>query len=281
MTRLPLIARLLLRMSPLPANRRAEVEADLHELFLRRKADGGLLHAHARLYRDAASLWRTHGPEPQTRQVNPQSPMSFLRDALADLKYAFRLFARQPGVFALAILGLSAGLGIATAGFGIVNAAALRGDGLVDGDRVPGVLKTSGTSTSTSWKYDEFLQLREHSARMQVEAVFTNFAKVTASSAETAAAPSAVAFVSGGFFAATGGRAGQGRALELADEQRTQAGPPPVVLSHVFWTSTFNRDPSIVGRTIRIGLTDATVVGVAERGFAVPRSPLVWMPITS
>ena len=32
------------------------------------------------------------------------------------------------------------------------------------------------------------------------------------------------------------------------------------------WTSTLHRDPNVVGRTIRIGRTEATIVGVAERG---------------
>ena len=36
-----------------------------------------------------------------------------------------------------------------------------------------------------------------------------------------------------------------------------------------------------VGRTIRIGRTAATIVGVAERGFTVPNNRLLWMPLTA
>ncbi|MEX2660901.1 MAG: ABC transporter permease, partial [Vicinamibacterales bacterium] len=82
-----------------------------------------------------------------------------------------------------------------------------------------------------------------------------------------------------GFFAATGGRVMAGRPLEPGDE--AHAGPPPVVVSFVFWTSRLDSDPRAVGRTIRIGRTDATIVGVAERGFSVPNSPLIWMPLTA
>ena len=49
-----------------------------------------------------------------------------------DLRHAVRLFARQPAILILAIADLSLGLGIATAAFTIVNAAALRGEGLLD-----------------------------------------------------------------------------------------------------------------------------------------------------
>jgi predicted permease len=70
-----------------------------------------------------------------------------------------------------------------------------------------------------------------------------------------------------------------GRSLELEDDGYD--GPPPVVVSHVFWTSRLHQDPHAVGRTIRIGRTDATVVGVAERGFSVPNHRLLWLPLTA
>jgi predicted permease len=54
-----------------------------------------------------------------------------------------------------------------------------------------------------------------------------------------------------------------------------------VVVSHVFWTSRLNGDPAIVGRTIWIGRTAATIVGVAERGFSLPHNRLLWMPLSA
>jgi putative ABC transport system permease protein len=201
-----------------------------------------------------------------------------LHDARGDLRYAARLFARQPAILLLTIVGLSLGLGIATAAFSIMNAA-LRGEGLLDPDRAPGVLRLADRSVSTTWKYDEFLHLRDGSTRMQVEAVLTDAAFVGTTAAEADAPPAAVAFVSGGFFAATGGRVIAGRPLAPADEQH--AGPPAVVVSFTFWTSRLNRDPVVVGRTIRIGHTVATIVGVAERGFSVPNHRSLWMPLTA
>ena len=134
MTRLPLPARWLLRLSPVPPETRAEVQADLLELFEGRRARG-VAHAHWRLYRDVASLWVQ--PRPMVRAVAPRSSLAFLRDAGGDLRYAARLFARQPAILLLAIVGLSLGLGIATAAFSIMNAAALRGNGLADPGRAP------------------------------------------------------------------------------------------------------------------------------------------------
>ena len=273
--RLPLFARWLLGMAPLPPASRADVESDLLELYAGRRRDLGRVYARWRLYHDVVSLWsqrRTVGADTSRR------PLAILHDVRGDLRYAARLFARQPGILLLTIAGLALGLGISTAVFSIMNAA-LRGEGLVDSDRAPGVLRTTERSLSTDWAYDEFLQLREGATRMQVEAVMTDAAALRADASETTVPSVGVAFVSGGFFAATGGRTALGRPLEPADER--QAGPAPVVVSDVFWTTRLNRDPSVIGRPIRVGRTEATIVGVAARGFSLPHNRQLWMPITA
>jgi predicted permease len=278
--RLPVVARWVLRLSPVPRERRDDVRADLTELFLERRARRGPLHAHARLYHDVASLWRPLWPA--MRWPGCQSPLALLHDLGGDLRFAVRLFARQPGILLLTVVGLSLGLGIATAGFSIMNAAVLRGEGLADPDRAPLVLRATDRSVATAWPYQEFLRLREGSTRMQVEAVLTDGADVRTDSGAAAQPVTAVAFVSGGFFTATGGRTMLGRPLEPADEHDIhRAGAPPVVVSFVFWTTRLNRDPAILGRTIRIGRTAATVVGVAERGFSVPNNRLLWTPVSA
>ena len=274
--RLPRLARWLLRLSPVAPGRRGEVQGDLHELFEGRRRDRGALHAHWRLYHDVASLWLE--PRRAVRGTFP-SPLALLRDARGDLTYAARLFARQPAILLLTITGLSLGLAIATSAFSIMNAAVLRGEGVVDPDRAPGILRTTGRAVWSAWEYDEFLHLRDGATRMQVEAVLTDAAAVQTTASETDVPPADLAFVSGGFFQATGGGVIAGRPLDAADEQI--AGAPPVVVSHVFWASRLSRDPQAVGRTIRIGRTQATIVGVAARGFSVPHNRVLWMPLTS
>jgi hypothetical protein len=94
--------------------------------------------------------------------------LTLLRDARDDFTYAVRLFARQPTILLMTIVGLALGLGIATAAFSIMNAAVLSREGVVDSDRAPGIQRTTDRSVSTTWKYAEFLHLREGSTRMQV-----------------------------------------------------------------------------------------------------------------
>lgn len=55
--------------------------------------------------------------------------------------------------------------------------------------------------------------------------------------------------------------------------------PPTVVmLSHAFWTTRFGADPSIIGRTLRVGGRDVTVVGITPKGFATPKDAVLWVP---
>ena len=273
-TRLPFLAKRLVGVAPVSPESRADVESDLHELYVGRRRDLGLLYAQWRLYHDVLSLWS----HPTSVEATARRPFAVLHDVRGDLRYAARLFARQPGILLLTIAGLSLGLGISTAVFSIMNAA-LRGEGLVDSDRAPGVLRTTERSLSTDWAYDEFLRLREGATRMQVEAVMTDAAAVRTDASESNVPSVGVAFVSGGFFAATGGRTALGRPLEAFDER--QVGPAPVVVSDVFWTTRLNRDPAVIGRTIRVGRSDATIVGVAARGFSLPHNRQLWMLLTS
>jgi predicted permease len=273
-----------MRLSRVPADARAEVQQDLAELFEARLRQRGAAHAHWRLYRDIASLWAQPTPDLH-RTPRPAGFATFggaaaalLRDTGGDLRYAARLFARQPATLLLAIGGLALGLGIATAAFSIMNAA-LGGEGLADPDRAPGILRTTGRSVATEWTYDEFRHLRAGATRLQVEGVLTDAAVARIDPAETDAPSAALAFVSGGFFSATGARLAAGRPLEPVDE--AHAGPPPVVVSFAFWTARLDGDPRAVGRTIHVGRTPATIVGVAADGFSVPSGRLLWMPLTA
>jgi predicted permease len=55
----------------------------------------------------------------------------------------------------------------------------------------------------------------------------------------------------------------------LPEDDETDA-EPVVVLSHATWTNLFAGDPGVVGRTVRLGLTSTTIVGVMPPDFRFP-----------
>lgn len=68
-----------------------------------------------------------------------------------------------------------------------------------------------------------------------------------------------------------------GRALTARDEDPAE--PPVVVIGHAVWTSRFASDPSVVGRSVKLGTTSATIVGVMPPGFGFPVAHRIWTPL--
>ena len=59
-----------------------------------------------------------------------------------------------------------------------------------------------------------------------------------------------------------------GRLLNAADDGPDAAGA--AVLTHRFWTTSLNSDPTVIGKTIHLGTRSATVVGVLEPSVPYP-----------
>ena len=72
----------------------------------------------------------------------------------------------------------------------------------------------------------------------------------------------------GSFFEVMGLRPVLGRLLNDGDDGPNAAGV--VVFTHRFWTASLNSDPSVVGKSIRLGSRTATVVGVLEPSVPYP-----------
>jgi putative ABC transport system permease protein len=68
-----------------------------------------------------------------------------------------------------------------------------------------------------------------------------------------------------------------GRTLTARDEQPAE--PLAVVIGERIWTTRFERDPSVVGQSVRVGTADATVVGVMPERFGFPVNEHLWLPM--
>jgi putative ABC transport system permease protein len=68
-----------------------------------------------------------------------------------------------------------------------------------------------------------------------------------------------------------------GRAL--SDRDAGPSEPPVVVISYVLWKNRFDGDPRVIGRTVKLGTTVATIVGVMPEGFGFPINQRIWTPM--
>ncbi|HUL74706.1 MAG TPA: ABC transporter permease [Vicinamibacterales bacterium] len=68
-----------------------------------------------------------------------------------------------------------------------------------------------------------------------------------------------------------------GRTLTARDEGPAE--PLAVVIGERIWTTRFDRDPSVVGRSVTVGGADGTIVGVMPERFGFPVNEGLWLPL--
>jgi predicted permease len=262
---------LLLRLRAL-GSRRAEVTADLAEVFAERASREGRTRASRRYYKDVLSLWRWS-----------PSGTRFAADAARDLVYGLRVYRRNPGSVGITVLGLSLAIAVSTAVFSMMNVAIFRAAGVSDPDSAIRVMRAMRGGYSTSWNYGDYLTLREH-APSPIEATLRDAARFSAAPAAVTddTAPSvSMAFVGGDYQRTFGARLLHGRILSASDD--SIGAPPVVVASYGFWARRLGADPAVVGRQLWLNGVPVTVVGVTARSFTGlgEQPPAFWAPFAS
>jgi putative ABC transport system permease protein len=65
----------------------------------------------------------------------------------------------------------------------------------------------------------------------------------------------------------------------LVDDDERVGATPVVVIGEELWASHFGRDSAIVGKMVRFGATQHTIVGVMPDGFGFPTAYTMWVPM--
>jgi hypothetical protein len=203
-----------------------------------------------------------------------------MRDLLQDLRYAFRLFSRNPGLTVVAVLSLAIGIGPNSALFSIVTATILRPFPAKDAEQIVSLsIKTDKGYEGVS--YPDHLDFRDQNSVLSGLAAWQKRgALLTTEGGQELVARQVV---SENYFSVLGIKPAVGR-LFLPSRDEHFDGQPPVVISYGLWQRRFGADPGLVGRTILLTGTGHTVIGVAARGFGGlgPLTPAdVWVPFSA
>jgi putative ABC transport system permease protein len=191
--------------------------------------------------------------------------MSFV----TDLRLAFRSFTRAKGLALTVIVTLALGIGTNAAIFSVVRSVLLRPLVNRDADRLLYVRQTAqgiGTENLTF----SMPEINDLKSRVTTITAFGDFSTVDFTWIAFGREPRVVTagVVNGSFFEVMGLRPVLGRLLNAADDGPGAAGA--VVLTHRFWTTVLDNDPTVIGKTIRLGPGTATVVGVLEPSVPYP-----------
>jgi predicted permease len=212
--------------------------------------------------RDLHRLRQAHVAEP----VAPGAPRRRLASDLRhDLRYAIRMFRRQPGFTLAAVCTLALGIGANAAIFSLVSATLLQRLPVRDSASLLYLFNGStGSATGVPvFSYPEIDELRANDVLDGLLAWGPITASLNANS-ETDLIPGAI--VTGSFFEVLGVRAAHGRTLAPTDDV-TPGAHPVAVISHGLWQQRFAGRSDIVGQPVLLNGQPFTIVGVTPPGF--------------
>ncbi len=192
-----------------------------------------------------------------------------------DLRYAWRGLWYSRAFLATTVLTLAVGMSLVSVVFGVFNAYVLRPFAVHDPYSLYAVGWRSQEAGGSSFRMQDYDDLQGRSD------IFDGVIAETPRSVVSNNRTLAVGFVSGNYFAMLGVRMRLGRGFAPSDAA-VPGSEAVAVLSEQAWTTLFDRDPLILGRTIDLGGQDLVIIGVASGTFAgLDQAPKdAWVPIT-
>ncbi|HKE85006.1 MAG TPA: ABC transporter permease [Vicinamibacterales bacterium] len=189
-----------------------------------------------------------------------------LREHVAILKqdvgYALRALRRAPVFAASAVLTLAIGMSAMTGMIAVLNAVMFRPLPVDRPEQIISISNRTGEGFRVS-----FLDLQDYRARTKVLADAVGYApRIAALTADGRSERIMALMVTDNYFAMLGVRPAAGRLIQ-PNEGRAAGDAPVLVLDYQYWRTRFAGDPSVVGRTVRIGAQPFTVIGVTEPVF--------------
>ena len=192
-----------------------------------------------------------------------------------DLKLGFRMLVKYPGLTVVGGLAMAFGIwfgAVTFQMFGMLTSTKLP---LPGGDRI---VRIQNWDSKRLQDEDRVLYDYHHwrTARSITDLGAYRDASVNLVGAD-GARPEVAAEITASAFRIAPERPLLGRVLHESDERAGAA--PVVLLGHDVWTTRFDRDPQIVGRTVKLGNSFATVVGVMPDEYAFPVAHKLWLPL--
>jgi len=188
-----------------------------------------------------------------------------------DFMYGWRQIARARARSAAAIASLALAVGACLTTFAVMDALLFRPLPVRAAERLHVVVREShGTEGPTrsfdGVEYPLFLRMRTAVSGATLLGVSYAARTDVSYGGEQDIEKATVQYVSGTLFTEFELRPAAGRLLTAADDVNV-GGHPVAVVSESYWARRFSRDPAALGRTVRIGASTVTIVGVVAAPF--------------
>src|SRR5580658_9247204 len=185
-----------------------------------------------------------------------------------DIKFAARTLARSKGLSITVVLTLALGIGANAAIFSLVRGVLLRPLVNRDEDRLIYIRQRAPGlgMDDMAFSVPEIQDLRSRVKTISAFGDFSTIGFTMIGLGEPREVQAGV--VSGSYFDVMGLHPVMGRWLDMRDDGPSAAGA--MVLTYRFWRSGLKSDPTVLGKTVRLGTRSATIVGVLEPSIPYP-----------
>ena len=185
-----------------------------------------------------------------------------------DLKIAARSLTRTKGLALTVVLTLALGIGANSAMFSVVRGVLLRPLANRDENRLIYIRQSARGlgAEDAAFSVPEIRDLRDGVRSLSAFGDFSTIGFTMVGLGEPSEIQAGV--VGGSYFSVMGLHPVLGRLLGPRDDGPSAAGA--AVLTYRFWTTVLKSDPTVLGKTVRLGTRTATIVGVLEPSVPYP-----------
>lgn len=188
-----------------------------------------------------------------------------------DLKLGFRMLVKYPGLTLVGGVAMAFAICVGAGTFGFLSLLVSPTLPLDDGDRVVAVRNWDAAENRAEPQVlRDFVSWREELRSIEDLGAYRDLER-NLMVEEGRAEPVRVAEISASAFRVARVPPHRGRTLNAQDEE--PGAPAVLVIGYDVWQSRFGGDPDVVGRTVRLGSTQSTVVGVMPEASSF-RSPM-------
>ena len=213
------------------------------------------------------ALIRLGGVEQAKQAYRERATLPWIESLLRDVRYALRQLRKSPGFAITAILTISLGIGLNTAMFSVIRAVLLKSLDYNDPDRL--VLPSSSITPI------HFEEMRASARSYEGLGAYSGKEDL-ALSGDGQPEVLKGARVSGNFLDILGVKPLLGRSFLPSED--TPGGPAVAMISAELWQRRFNRNPSIIGRSVTLAGAAFTIIGVLPPKFHFPSTVMdVWL----
>lgn len=218
------------------------------------------------------------GVERYREELRDGRGLAWLGGLSLDFKLGFRMVAKYPGLSLVSVLGMAVAIAIGALVFGWVAAMLNPTLPLAAGDRIIAV-QTDRADTPGDFDQHvlhDFVVWRNALTTVRDLGAFQLVNRNLVIDDEVTDVVEVAEMSASGFRV---GRVPPLLGRPLVDDDERVGGPPVLVIGEREWKRYLGGDPNIIGRTVRLGGTVHTVVGVMPEDFRFPRNDGFWVPL--